>query len=143
MIGVSCEGPHVHRLGNVVVVPAVPGHIRVPGNVRALVGAEQPVNHRGHLSAGQVAVRGNFILGCADHHAVVYRPRQSLIGPVAIGVAVIGYFVAAGGVGVGSQQAGHQQHCHEKGNNSPNFSEKLDAHASSFRFFEFPKLTPL
>src|SRR5699024_1648087 len=56
-VGVPGEGPHVYRLGDVVIVPAATGNIRVAGNIGALVGAEKPVDHSSHLCAGQVAVR--------------------------------------------------------------------------------------
>ena len=72
-VGVPGEGPHVYRLGDVVIVPAPTGHVCVPGNIRAFVGAEKPVDHRGHLSVGEIAVRVQFVLGRTHHHAVVHR----------------------------------------------------------------------
>ncbi len=38
--GIPGEGPHVDRLGDVVMVPAPTGHVREAGNVGALVGAK-------------------------------------------------------------------------------------------------------
>ena len=98
--GIPGEGPHVDRLGDVVMVPAPTGHVRVPGNVGALVGVKQPVDHSGHLSAGEIAVRVQFVLGRTHQHTIVHRPRQGFIGPMAVGIAVVGDLVGIGGMGV-------------------------------------------
>lgn len=41
--------PHMYRLEDVVIKQAPIGHIRVLGNVGALVSIEKSADHRGHL----------------------------------------------------------------------------------------------
>ena len=86
-IGVPGEGPHVDRLGDVVMVPAPTGHVREAGNVGALVGAKQPVYHSGHLSAGEIAVREAMVvlartvcLPSAGNSALARFPDRNQVG---------------------------------------------------------------
>ena len=113
-VGVPGKGPHVDRLGDVVMVPAPTGHIREAGNVGALVGAKQPVYHSGHLCAGKIAVWVQPVLGRTHQHTVVHRPRQGFIGPMAVGVAVVRNLVVIGGVSVDGQQSDHHNRRQEQ-----------------------------
>ncbi len=134
-VGVPGESPHVDRLGDVVIVPAPTGNVRIAGNVGALVSAEKPVDHSGHLCAGEVAVRVQLVPGRTHQHAVVHRPGQGLVCPMAVGVPVVGDLVGVGGVSVDGQQSDHHHRRQEQGKESLHIG-KFDAHFASFRYFE-------
>lgn len=73
------------------------------GKYRRFCRCRKPVNHRGHLSVGQVAVRVQLVLGLAD------MTHYPLIGLMAVGVTVVGDLVV-GGMSAAGQQANHHHH---------------------------------